>query len=105
MQLTSKFLLIEIATYLFLSIFSNKVIISVLTKHATCILDKITINVLTKHATCILDKITKNVLTKHACIKVSIDRDNNLFNLINFLKKINYIIHYIIKVRSRGCTM
>ena len=68
MQLTSKFLLIEIATYLFLSIFSNKVIISVLTKHATCI----------------LDKITKNVLTKHACIKVSIDRDNNLFNLINF---------------------
>ena len=26
--------------------------LSVLTKHATCILDKITINVLTKHATC-----------------------------------------------------
>ena len=63
------FQLIEITTYLFLLISLDKVIINVLTKHATCILDKITISVLIKHTTRILDKITTNVLTKHAiCI-------------------------------------
>jgi len=40
MQHASKFQLIEITTYLFLSISLDKVTISVLTKYATCILDK-----------------------------------------------------------------
>ena len=40
MQHVSKFQLIETITYLFQSISLNKVTISVLTKHATCILDK-----------------------------------------------------------------
>ena len=54
MQDAPKFQLIETITYLFLSISLNKITItSVLTKHATCILDKITINVLIRHATCI----------------------------------------------------
>ena len=39
MQHVSKFQLIE-NTYLFLSISLDKVIINILTKHATCILDK-----------------------------------------------------------------
>ena len=34
-----------------------------------------------------LDKITRSVLTKHVtCIYVSVDRDNNLFVLINFIR-------------------
>ena len=37
MQHASKFQLIETTTYLFLSIFLNKVTTSVLAKHATCI--------------------------------------------------------------------
>ena len=41
MQHASKFQLIEVITYLFLLIFLNKLIINVLTKHATCNLDKI----------------------------------------------------------------
>ena len=53
MQHAFKFQLIETTTYLFLSNSLNKVTISVLTKHATCILNKITISVLTKYATCI----------------------------------------------------
>ena len=52
MQHASKFQLIE-TIYLLLSISLDVVIISILTKHATCILDKITINVLIRHATCI----------------------------------------------------
>ena len=55
MQHAFMFQLIEITTYLFLLISLDKVIINVLTKHATCILDKITISVLTKHTTRILD--------------------------------------------------
>ena len=54
MQDAPKLQLIETITYLFLSIFLNKITInSVLTKHATCILDKVIINVLIRHATCI----------------------------------------------------
>ena len=53
MQHASMFQLIETTTYLFLLISLNKVTVSVLTKHATCILDKITTSVLTKHAICI----------------------------------------------------
>ena len=51
MQYASKFQLTEITIYLFLSISLNKVTISILTKHATCILDKIIICVLTIHVT------------------------------------------------------
>ena len=51
MQYASKFQLTEITIYLFLSISLNKVTISVLTKHTTCISDKIIISVLTIHAT------------------------------------------------------
>jgi len=47
--------------YLLLSISLDKVIISILTKYATCIIDKITISVLTKYVTCILDKIAYTI--------------------------------------------
>ena len=53
MQHACKFQLIETKTYLFLSISLDKVIISVFTKHAICILNKIKISALIKHATCI----------------------------------------------------
>ena len=59
MKHASKFQLIETTTYLFLSISLDKVIISVLTKHATCILNKITIN----------DFIIKVGFRSHGCAK------------------------------------
>ena len=67
MQHAFMFQLIEITTYLFLLISLDKVIINVLTKHATCILDKITISVLTKSVFQLIE-------------------NNNLFVFVNFFK-------------------